>query len=161
MLADANLLGSDPPMRARQNSGIRRKNSYGVKPDLQAAGLLVSAEADKQPSTMRFGARRTPPPLAFRRSSNSRRLHRPHAVPGSAKSQRCRRPLDQTERGQTVSISHRAARWSPHDMLRLELMVVFAWRFARTTVAAYVVDMARRIPHVLRCQMTQVEPSER
>ena len=46
-------------------------------------------------------------------------------------------------------------------MLRLELMVVFAWRFARTTVAAYVVNMARRIPHVLSCQMTQVEPSER
>jgi hypothetical protein len=46
-------------------------------------------------------------------------------------------------------------------MLRLELMVVFAWRFARTTVAAYVVNMARRIPHVLSCQMTKVEPSER
>ena len=104
---------------------------------------------------------RSAPPTACRRLSNSRRLHRPHAVPGSAKSQRCRRPLDQTERGQTVSISHRAARWSPHDMLRLELMVVFAWRFARTTVAAYVVNMARRIPHVLSCQMTQVEPSER
>ncbi len=44
-------------------------------------------------------------------------------------------------------------------MLRLELMAVFAWRIARATVAAYVVNMARRIPHVLRCQMTQVEPS--
>ncbi len=44
----------------------------------------------------------------------------------------------------TVSISHRAARWSPHDMLRLELMVVFAWRFARTTVAAYVVNFIAR-----------------
>ncbi len=46
-------------------------------------------------------------------------------------------------------------------MLRLELMVVFAWRFAKTTVAAYVANIARGIPHVLSYQMTQVESSER
>ena len=40
-------------------------------------------------------------------------------------------------------------------MLQLELLLVFSWRFTRTTVAAYVVSP----PHVRRCQMTQVKPS--
>ena len=81
------------PMRASQNSGIRRKNSYGVKPDLQAAGLLVSAEAYKQPSTMRFGARRTPPPRAVVANGSPHRLHRPQRVRAEPNSQRSLSPL--------------------------------------------------------------------